>query len=740
MARRAQLAVVAHIRHVYTDYDRLLKTTSFQEARSHVEDPTLAKLVEWRGDDENGKTVLEDVFREVIVISDDEDSDSEGDHPLSPGRDPSVEIVSSNALHGELQTKQVNYASPLRESVQDSSDDDAPSGFRVVPQIPNRDKIDRRGFNRYQAWDRAINRYRKEAHEASLGRQRPTDYQKSLYSTGMPSHGNIKSAVEQTGFHPMAPRRVSVAPMADSGQNNVGLSARDEMATPQPVIERRVSVRGTSAMPPKNTCSQPHRQESNISILTFDEPYERCPPVELPHQRSQGVSQLPKVPLQRVSALRHKKHLFQQGDTADSPIFVSPLNENPNGSESQLGCQFGSPVSFYSRTRLNLQDQALPSIEVSQAPQLEPGYPSNDPFNYRVERLSDGISRRSVTPYRLAQRDIPRRGDANNLRFPAPKKRRVANYETVRDGFPTFTHLEPVRTIPLRAPKDAFTGDPIPPPGYISTRPWPDQEEMHSRRNNVASVDPLHSTGHQRAPLPNPPFYSTHLTPEPGVSTGQRHINHTYAHHAHNLDPKPIAHRKGPTESHRFSSTNYAIPLNGTFGRVGSMDFPSHICRKKRGYTANDLDANGAPESQIRDVHYKVNDRVPSSNDVPRRGELYAEDFVRPVHGYDPLELAPYPYPQGNRNMESSANPLRVYDRVRNELPDNITLTSHHSRPLLDSRAGYPSQNNPFVDPRRDKIYYHGRSSPSLTVSGRFERRYQSPTRYGCVNLENYTS
>ena len=95
LARRAQLAVVAHIRHVYTDYDRLLKVTSFHEARTLVEEPTLAKLVEWRGDDENGKTVLEDVFREVIVISDDDDdSDSDEGENIPPrsNRDHSIEL------------------------------------------------------------------------------------------------------------------------------------------------------------------------------------------------------------------------------------------------------------------------------------------------------------------------------------------------------------------------------------------------------------------------------------------------------------------------------------------------------------------------------------------------------------------------------------------------------------------------------------------------------------------------
>lgn len=163
LARRAQLAVVAHIRHIYTDYDRLLRVTSFQEARAIVEDPTLAKLVEWRGDDENGKVVLEDVFREVIVISDDEEESE------SEGRDSSIEIVSSRTIVGELQTKPVNYghiASADQVPVQDQSDDEAPPpGFRFVPGAPRRrkphkQKIDRRGFSRYQAWDRAVDRFR----------------------------------------------------------------------------------------------------------------------------------------------------------------------------------------------------------------------------------------------------------------------------------------------------------------------------------------------------------------------------------------------------------------------------------------------------------------------------------------------------------------------------------------------------------------------------------------------------
>ena len=160
--------MVAHIRHVYTQYDRLLRETSFQDARAVVEQPTLAKLVQWRGDDENGKTVLEDVFREVIVISDDEDDDSDMDEDINATgthRESSIEVVSSNALVGELETRPVHYSNLETTNNSTTRDDEAPSGFRFVPEAHRRDPArrknpDRRGFNRYQAWDRARDRYR----------------------------------------------------------------------------------------------------------------------------------------------------------------------------------------------------------------------------------------------------------------------------------------------------------------------------------------------------------------------------------------------------------------------------------------------------------------------------------------------------------------------------------------------------------------------------------------------------
>jgi hypothetical protein len=99
-----QLAVVAHIRHVYTDYDKMLKTGSWMQARQSVEHVSLAKLKEWRDEAGEASNEIEDTFREVIVL-DDDDEDSSGEDSLSTPdeREQSMEIVSSRATARDLQ-------------------------------------------------------------------------------------------------------------------------------------------------------------------------------------------------------------------------------------------------------------------------------------------------------------------------------------------------------------------------------------------------------------------------------------------------------------------------------------------------------------------------------------------------------------------------------------------------------------------------------------------------------------
>lgn len=99
LPRRVQLAVLARIRHEYTDYDRLLRAFEWKDARALVEPVCLKKLIEWRGEvDDGSDDELEEIVRETIVIDDDDDvvseADDEGSTELDDGNvsDTSIEI------------------------------------------------------------------------------------------------------------------------------------------------------------------------------------------------------------------------------------------------------------------------------------------------------------------------------------------------------------------------------------------------------------------------------------------------------------------------------------------------------------------------------------------------------------------------------------------------------------------------------------------------------------------------
>lgn len=79
LTRRVQLAVVAHIRHNYTDYDKIIKETSWLHARAIVEQPCLDVLAQWRGDidEDDEPDAMEEILNEVIVIPDDDEEDAQ---------------------------------------------------------------------------------------------------------------------------------------------------------------------------------------------------------------------------------------------------------------------------------------------------------------------------------------------------------------------------------------------------------------------------------------------------------------------------------------------------------------------------------------------------------------------------------------------------------------------------------------------------------------------------------------
>jgi hypothetical protein len=168
LSLRVQLAVLAHIRHTYTDYDSLIRTLSRHNARKKIENRCLDLLVKWRGDDESGVGDMVDILREVIVISDDDEEDDEGilEDSDQSHRDSSVEFISIQTASHEAQEKQSIDESSfhLREKEPFLDFKGSPMTIHERKHLQSgtqgqKPATNRRGFSRYsKAWDQAIAR------------------------------------------------------------------------------------------------------------------------------------------------------------------------------------------------------------------------------------------------------------------------------------------------------------------------------------------------------------------------------------------------------------------------------------------------------------------------------------------------------------------------------------------------------------------------------------------------------
>lgn len=168
LVRRAQLSVVAHIRHSYTNYDKLLRQLPYNEARHTVEQPTLKKLIEWRGNEndqtEASRQAVDEAVREVVVLSDEESSESEIEEgQVLENEDLKVEPVRKPPSPPPAQVEQRPV---LPEEM--SSGEEAPQGYRYLPHTSRRtvvahqrpEIVHRQQQSRYALWDQVRHEYR----------------------------------------------------------------------------------------------------------------------------------------------------------------------------------------------------------------------------------------------------------------------------------------------------------------------------------------------------------------------------------------------------------------------------------------------------------------------------------------------------------------------------------------------------------------------------------------------------
>ena len=153
---------------MYTDYDRLLKSHSYLDARAIVQPYTLDKIIEWR-DEKDEPDAVEDILREVIVISDDEDEVSDEDDLVD--RESSIEILSSRDITNGVHVQPLDYSildDRSRYERQMSPEDTWATGAKYIrrlvtpPETARRrqNRIDRQQAHRNRVWQEALSRRR----------------------------------------------------------------------------------------------------------------------------------------------------------------------------------------------------------------------------------------------------------------------------------------------------------------------------------------------------------------------------------------------------------------------------------------------------------------------------------------------------------------------------------------------------------------------------------------------------
>lgn len=178
--RRVQLAVLAHIRHTHTRYDKLLREIDWHVARKVVEETCLDILVKWRGDEETGRDQLDDILREVVVISDDSDDTDDSDDSVDADdtdddrdeetSDEGCFPVTSRIIPASTASEHADASAlqPIQQPSRKRKRKAKAGSNRIAKHTgaaqPTGANKNKRGFKRYEAvqkrWEEAVNRNR----------------------------------------------------------------------------------------------------------------------------------------------------------------------------------------------------------------------------------------------------------------------------------------------------------------------------------------------------------------------------------------------------------------------------------------------------------------------------------------------------------------------------------------------------------------------------------------------------
>ncbi|KZF26773.1 hypothetical protein L228DRAFT_243289 [Xylona heveae TC161] len=460
LARRVQLAVVAHIRHVYTDYDRLLRTDTYQIARGKIEQACLDKLVQWRGDEGNGANELEEILREVIVISDDDSEGEEDDADIDElarmeltDRDASVEIISSQAFAEEMAMKPSSRPreplTPEERPFAQAAEPVLLSVYRsAAPRPPDseekrRRRIERRGFYRYRAWDQAIDRYRNQPSHATIhGLGHQADAVERMPARISSSGQEPRTLYYERLEEPVLPRvhtrampalRQAVEPISYSGEPCVRAvdPARDAIHyVERPLVPARVSQAG-------HDFADHHRHR------TFNEPCMSYPVHETStYQTGSHGPFRAKEPLQSSSTVYgepvDRRHGLRESIYEKAPTWEHPTSHGRS-----------QPLR---RVEYHTADAPICSIEYDRAGPAVAPIPNGGylPRHKEVEPL-----RRAYVEDRVQVHPLPERAPrgAPNVResvqlHPLPERARPRQEYYVEDRLPVQPPTEPVRQEP----------------------------------------------------------------------------------------------------------------------------------------------------------------------------------------------------------------------------------------------------------------------------------------------------